>query len=107
MDLDKMNCNELDELIKMASAAKERKIRAKKDIEWEEFSKAWHKIFKENDDIEIGYEYYCYLFAKIGIYCELSKNAKIFFVNLLFHKRITDVDMYFTTTIICSSNNMV
>ena len=58
MDLEKMNINELNVLIKMASAAKERKIRAEKDIEWTEFSKAWHKIFNDNDDIELGYESY-------------------------------------------------
>ena len=58
MDLDKMNCNELDELIKMASAAKARKIRMKKDAEWGEFSKAWNKIFKDNEEIEIDDEYY-------------------------------------------------
>lgn len=58
MDLEKMNLDELNVLIKMASAAKERKIRAEKDVKWAEFSKAWHKIFSDNDDIEIGYESY-------------------------------------------------
>ena len=64
MDLEKMNLNELDELIKMASAAKERKERIKKDAEWGEFSKAWNKIFKENEKIEI-FDYECYNLSEI------------------------------------------
>lgn len=53
MDFEKMNLDELNALIKTASAVKERKIRAK-DVKWKEFSKAWDKLFKEYDDKEIG-----------------------------------------------------
>ena len=53
-----MSYNELTELIKKASAVKERKKREKKDAEWGEFSKAWNKIFKENEDIDLGCETY-------------------------------------------------